>query len=344
MKNIFLRLLMVGLVVALKAQGQSRESLGKYEFREFRLTPSLLVVEPGNSSFSLERSWLNVGWSLSENIRGEIGVGSKDLMDRAVWFSTQNYNSGITLAYVEGRNEYFDLRAGLIEVPSVYSHVIENASEVLPPLRIEKYHWLVERDFGVQYLVQYQPFKMWLTVHNGESGPDQDGKLWATGSWKLKTDQGFVALLSAQVGSSKKDSTLGSTAQSSQGFDYDPLLDSKFRTANLAVAQFWGRSFLLLEAGRGEILQEDKKKPYAWGHIDASWHAWSDMFLLARFEQDQSRLNDSSSIIKTSSLGLRLGHSLGLGTLTFWASQIDEKPNVNNNEFLLEFKISSLKN
>lgn len=345
--NLYSYLLVVNLIFTLGGvfvYAQSPESLGKYEFRELRLTPNLLVVEPGKSSFNLEQSWLNFGWSLSENVRGEIGVGSKDLLERAIWFSTQNYNSGLSLAYVEGKNEYFDLRAGLIQVPSVYSDLANNAAEVLPPLLTEGANWFIQRDLGVQYIVQYQPFKMWLTFHNGESGPDLDGKLWATGTWQIKTDQGFIGILSAQVGSTKSESTLGSAASSQQGFDFDPLLDSKFRSANVAMAQFWGRSFLLFEAGRGEILQDDKKKPYAWGHIDASWNAYSDLFFLARYEQTQSRLSDSSSIVKAASGGIRIGHSLGLGALTLWASQIEEKPQQTNNQFLLEFKISSLKN
>jgi len=187
-----------------------------------------------------------------------------------------------------------------------------------------------------------KPWLTSLTVHNGESGPNADAKMWVTGRWQyLANNTGNGILLTATEGSTNPVSTNTSTAQTSDGFRFDNGKPSKIRWGTFSLFHLWKRDYWNLEVGRGDILQDADKFPMAWGRLDISWNMGSDLNLLARYEQTQSDLKDSATICKISALGFLLSSRDELSSLTLFLKHKEEQPSKNNDEALLLFRINS---
>lgn len=317
------------------------ERMGEFRFSEFSLSPRLAIQEPGKSNFELKETWLDTQWVLDSNISGQIGFGTSDMVASAIWFTPKTGDFALTKAYVEGHSSFFDVRAGLLPIPQGYEGTYPEWDWHLPSSRVRRQNWFAKRDFGMQIFVQNRPYQTSLTVHNGESGTNMDGKLWYTGMWMVADPIGFGALATASVGNTQPASTSGSKAASEHQFEFDVSDNAKIRYGSLSLFRRWPRSVFLLEGGQGDLIQSDRKRPFAWGRVDTSINFGGDVNLLLRYEQTQSNLKQTETIIKSSSAGFSFASQDRLSSLTLFVTRNKEDTEVMNDEYFLIFKLGS---
>lgn len=325
----------------------SQEALGQFRFSEFSLQPRLRIEEPGQGGFEIRQTWLGFEWQKDETIRGSIWLGSSDLTTPAIWFSPKDRpDFGIDEAFLEGKNPYGDIRAGLINVQQGYEGVHPEWSWVLPESRARRSGWLIKRDFGVQLRWQTQPFYTALSVHNGESGPNTDGKLWYSGVWQWKNSEGVGFLTTAAVGNTRSEATSTTLAKKSSTtptsrFVFDGTQDAKIRYGTMALFREDERTLFLLEGGRGEIVQLGEKAPYSWGRLDISWNFGGDLSILMRYEQLQPDTRDKDTLIGSGSLGFSVTSKDRLQSVTVLGTHNTETPTINNDEYMVILRLNS---
>jgi hypothetical protein len=317
------------------------QPLGEFRFYEFSLAPEYKTKEPGESGFELKESYLKTQWVLSTEIHGQIAFGTGDLIKPAVWYSPATKSIDLTEAFVYAKTDTMDFTVGLFRIPVGYEGFFPESSRVFPSTQARSDGFVIKRDLGFQAQVNYQNYQTTLGVHNGESGLSSDGKTWITGSWSYAPAEGMGFILTGQVGKISSASTAGSVANSNFQFNFDPLVITKIRQGTLSLFKHWGRNHWVIEATRGDILQGDTKSPFAFGFGETALLISKDTFFLLRYEQTQSQLNLSETIKKYSSIGFSLSSKNNLASLTFYATKINEEPEVQNDEFKLLFRLGS---
>lgn len=317
------------------------EKAGRFEFSEFSLSPRAYLQEPGQNGFELKESWISFRWERDESLDAEIGLGSGDLIAPAIWFAPKAETVELTKAFIRAKTPYVDVRAGILEIPFGYEGAFPEWEWTMPITHVRENRWFIRRDYGIEFRSEHKPFLTTLTIHNGESATNDDGKLWVTGQWRFLTSDGIGLLGSGQVGNTKPESTQNSVAASQEGFVFDPTQSAKIRQLSIAVFRKWHRHLILAEYGRGDVLQNDDKNPFGWGHIDGSWNVKGDLNLLARYEQWQANLRDPSTVKKSYGAGVAVTSADRLSMVTLWLNKNQEKPEINNDEILILFRLNS---
>ena len=344
MRSLILILILVSeclFSVRAFAQADEFETMGKFRFMDLFISPRLRLQEPGNGGFELEQSYLGFEWSRDEQVRAVFKYGTGDLVAPAVWYPKPVATYGLAEAYLELKGELADFRAGLLTVPLGFEGTFKEWNSILPESNMRRRGWLPKRDYGLQFSWDSKPWATQLTVHNGESGPNSDRWMWVSGLWKYRGGDGYGALASASVGHTRSDSTLGSTAATIEKFNFDVAESAKIRYGVLSLFKEDRRNLFLIEAGRGEIVQGESKGPYAFGRADFSWNIHQDTNLLLRYEQTQANLDLSSTIVKSTGLGLVFSSRDNLQSLTFYGSHNVEDPEVQNDEYWVIFRLHS---
>jgi hypothetical protein len=323
------------------------ENLGTFRFSEFSLKPLLHLQEDNNSQFTVQTTYLGFEWKRDETLRGQLLLGSSDMIQPAVWFGPSTLPAfGIVEAYLEGRSPIGDFRAGLVDLEQGYEGAVPEWAWVLPPTHFHQNGWLINRDFGFQFRFATYPFRTLFTVSNGEStATNPDNKFWYSALWELKNSDGYGILLTAEVGNTTAASTNNpvspSVASSLYKFVFNPALDSKIRIGTLAFFRDDGHSLYLIEGGSGDILQSGQSHSFSFGHADVAWHVGGDTHLLARVEQDQSNMSDYSTAVTSSSLGVMLTSKDKLQSFTLMATYNQNATNFPSNELQMIFRLNS---
>jgi hypothetical protein len=322
------------------------ENLGTFRFSEFSLKPLLHVQEENNSEFSVQTTYLGFEWKRDENLRGQLLLGSSDMIQPAVWFGQPNLPAfGIVEAYLEGRSPFGDFRAGLVDLEQGYEGAVPEWAWVLPPTHFHQNGWLINRDFGFQFRFATYPFRTLFTISNGESSAtNPDNKFWYSGLWELKNSEGLGVLMTAQEGETTPLSTNGtnpSIAATTYKFVFNPAVNSKIRVGTLAVFKDDGHSLYLIEAGSGDILQSGQTNSFAFGHVDVAWHVGGDTTILARVEQDQANNSNYATAVTSSSLGLMLTSKDKLQSFTLMGTVNQNSTNFPSNELQVIFRLNS---
>ena len=320
---------------------ENEESMGDFRFSDFSLAPRLRLQEPGEGGFELRSSFLGFEWKKDEALRGTFVIGTNDLNQPAVWFNNpQRPTLDLVEGFLEGRSAVGDLRVGLLNVHQGFEGAFPEWSWALPESRARREGWTIKRDWGIQLRFHSSGWLTAMTLHNGETTDNADGKFWYSGLWQYKNTEGFGAQLSASVGNTKALSTSASTA-GTLGFNFDSNKDSKIRYGIISLFREFERSLFLMEYGRGDFVQNDVKNPYEWGRADLSWFMGGDVNLLLRYEQTQSDLTNSASIVKSSSAGFSYYSKSRLQSVTLLATSNREEPQKTNDEVLLLVKLNS---
>lgn len=315
--------------------------MGTFRFSEISLSPRGVLQEPSTGGFDLEESWISFEWSRDESLSGEISFGTGDLIAPAIWYEDRPTEIQLVQAAVQARSEYLDFRAGLLRIPNGYEGAHPEWEWSLPETRARSRRWFIRRDYGVEIKAQTKPFLASLTLHNGESGPNADRKMWVTGQWRYFNSEGFGILGTAATGQTGYESTNQSTALASDRFQFDALDSSKIRQGTIAFYRKWMRNLILAEFGRGEILQADQKYPFSWGHFDVCANLGGDLNLLARYEQTQASTLTPQTIVKSTGAGISVSSKDRLSSVTLWANKHTEVPEKQNDEVLLIFRLNS---
>ncbi|PWU19034.1 MAG: hypothetical protein C5B49_06380 [Bdellovibrio sp.] len=341
---VFLLIGIIGIFIFFPALAPAEEfeSMGRFRFLDLFLSPRLHYQQSGPGGFELDESWIGFQWQRDERVKAIIKLGSSDLIRPLVWYApTQDPRFQVVEAWMEGRSSVGDLRAGLLAVPQGFEGAFPEWNSVLPESAVRRRGWILQRDYGLQFRWDTQPWATALSVHNGESGADKDRELWFSGLWQYKDSDGWGLLLTASTGHTSNDSTQGSVAASREGFVFDSSADAKIRYAILSLFKEEGRSLFLLEAGRGDLIQQERTHPFLWGRADVVWNFGGDASLLLRYEQTSSDMTDSGTRISTPGLGVVLASADNLQSLTLYASRNDEPNRDPNYEFWLIFRLHS---
>jgi hypothetical protein len=331
-------------IVSLQARAEG-EQMGSFRFSDFSLSPRLRVEEPSQGGFDLKESWIGFEWKRDESLSGEMSFGTADLVEPAVWYPTKAGDVALVHAALKAKTQYFDIRAGLLPVPNGFEGSVPEWELSLPETRVRRHRWFTKRDIGVELRAETKPWLTTLTVHNGESGANQDQKVWVTGLWRYQNSIGIGALATASVGHTDGRSTVVTAGETStvadEGFAFDPTDSAKIRQGSFALYRRWGRHLLLAEIGKGEILQKDEKHAFVWGHADVCANLGGDLNLLLRFEQSQANTQDTATIVKSAGFGFSVSSSDRLSSITLWGNKNSENPEKQNDEFLLQFRLNS---
>ncbi|MFN7455694.1 MAG: hypothetical protein ACK5RO_13680, partial [Pseudobdellovibrionaceae bacterium] len=241
-------------------------------------------------------------------------------------------------AFLQARTEYINFRAGLVPVPFGFEGSVPEWEWIFPLTLSREAHWFIRRDYCLEAEVLQKNYSARILAHNGESGESLDARSWVTGQWTLQND-GYFVMLSGSVGGTKSLSTTGSVA-AGRGFQFDPDKNSKIRMGAFSVGREWQRNLFLVEAGKGEILQ-DEKKPFQWGQVDWAWNYGGDASFLARYEWNQSNAQSLQSKVDAYGLGFAVSSSDRLSQITFFGRKIHERPQIQNDELWLLLRLNS---
>ncbi len=334
------------ILTSTSVKAENQENLGTFRFSEFSLKPLLRVQEESGSAFALQTTYLGFEWKRDENLRGELLLGSNDMIQPGIWFGPTNQPSfGIVEAFLEGKSPFGDFRAGLVNLQMGYEGAEPEWAWVLPPTHFHQQAWMLGRDFGFQFHFSTYPFTTVMTISNGESSmTNSDNKFWYSALWKIKNSEGYGALVTAQVGETTALSTGGvspSLAASKYKFAFNPNSDAKIRVGALALFKDDGKSLYLLEGGSGDILQTSMKNSFAFAHLDLAFRMGGDLQILLRFEQDQPNLSDYSTAVKATSLGFMLTSKDKLQSFTLIGIKNQEGTEVPNDEAQVIFRLNS---
>ncbi len=334
------------LATSTSVKAEVSETLGTFRFSEFSLKPLLHVQEETGSAFSLQTTYLGFEWKRDENLRGQLLLGSSDMIQPAVWFSpTTTPAFGIIEAYLEGKSLFGDFRAGLVNLQMGYEGAVPEWAWVLPQTHFHQLGWMIHRDFGFQFHFATYPFTTVMTVSNGESTmTNPDNQFWYSALWEVKNSSGLGILATGQVGQTTSLSTGGSTpslAASKYNFVFNPALNAKIRVGSVSVFKDDGKSLYLLEAGSGDIVQNSFSNSFAFAHLDLAFHLGGDLQLLMRYEQDQPNMSDYTSVIKSSSLGLMATSKDRLQSFTLFGTVNQLYSQFPDNEVQLIFRLNS---
>ncbi len=318
------------------------ERMGEFRFSEFSLSPRGYVLEPSSGGFLLQESWLGAEWRKDESLYGEIKFGTGDLIKPTLFFKPQSRDLNLIEAYVQAATPICDLRAGLLQIPTSYETSVPEWEWFLPATRARQQVWFPVRDYGLALEFRNQGYTTTGYVYNGESGPNADNKLFYTGHWSYRNNSGWGWMLSATAGKLGPESTVGTQATlNALGFNLDSTKSSKVRFGNLSIYRRWERSLILIEGARGDFDQEDEKRPWAWGHIDISRNLGGDLNFLLRYEQSQSDLKRSETIVKSTGLGFNISSSDRLSAVTIFGAKNEEENRVSDDELWLIFRLNS---
>lgn len=329
------------------AQAQDTESLGHFRFYDLFLSPELHLQEPGNGGFEIKNSWIGFEWKRDNFVTGILKLGSSDLMRSPIWFSPQaKPDFTVVEAWIEGRSDVGDVRAGLLSIPQGFEGTFPEWNSVLPESRVHREGWVVQRDYGLQFRWDTKPWATSVTVHNGEAGANTDRWMWLSSNWQYKNDEGFGLLLSATFGNTRPDSTATSVAATDALFRFDPSKDARIRYAILSLFREERRSLFLIEAARGDIVQNDfpgdEKRPFGWGRSDICWNFGGDVSLLLRYEATQADMKNRDTLKSSTGLGLVVASADNLQSLTLYGQHNQEGINESpNDEFWLIFRLHS---
>lgn len=312
--------------------------MGTFRFSEFSLSPQAHLKEPSQGGFELKESWIGFQWERDESLSGEISFGSSDLIAPAIWYLPRTDQMSMVQAVVKGKTPFFDVQAGLLSIPNGYEGAFPEWEWQLPTTRIRTHRWFTRRDYGLEIKTEANPFLTSITFHNGESGTNLDDKMWTTFLWRVRNSAGYGALVTAEVGQTDGKSTgTAASAITQEGFQLDPMDSAKFRHGSLALFRKWRRNLILLEGGRGEILQKDEKHPFDWGHLDVCANLGGDLNLLFRYEHSQSDLKTTETMIKSVGMGFSVSSKDQLSSVTLWGNKIKSQ----EGEVLLIFHLNS---
>ncbi len=212
------------------------ENMGQFRFVDYALSPQFQFTQPNEGGFLLKESWLSFEWKKEGSLFSQIKLGSYDLIKPALWFEKRSTDFAIVEAWIEGRSNYLNLRAGLVPTLVGYEGTHPEWSLMLPPTKWFGWDVFPRRDFGLQFIAENNDLMTAFTVHNGESSKNTDGKMWASGVWLYEPNEGLGGQLSAVVGTTTASSTATQASEiANYGFKMNPLVENKLRYAMLAV-------------------------------------------------------------------------------------------------------------
>ncbi len=290
------------MLLAWGSASHAREALGEVKVDNLVVRPQFHLVEPAKGDFKIGESLFSVRWLMDEKTSAVFTIGSKSLLGTSVHYTNvENEDLGFVEAYGEYKFDYGTFRAGLQPVEYSLEGKIPEADLNMPRTLIFQKRWVPLRDVGLSYEISNDGYFTHIMVHNGESGPNLDGRPWVTAIWGwegLRLRMG----LAGQTGSTKPEST-SSSADTLAGVD--PSFEAQWRQGGPFIQWTPPNWQMRLEVDLGELVQEEKIRKYSSGSFTVT-HELNSFFWGLRYDQvdpNQSRDNDRISEVSLA-LGL----------------------------------------
>ena len=311
--------------VQVRAEEAPREILGRLWVEDVFVEPGFRHDEAARGGFELNRSLLGVRWQQDAFFSARIGLGSRALLNPVAsafptWTATERNQLSVVEAYGQWAGGYGQIRAGRIPIRfGIESGVPEwDRPPFLGLFRGQRY--IPRRDVGVSYEVTSGSFTSFVAGHNGESGENQDDRLWLTGRWSFRGDWRSEVGVSATVARFIRS-----------GSNQEEL----FRIGNVfAGFDLYGVS-LVAEGNIGAYLRESRLVKQLHGYrIDATHPLFGPVGLLAQYEfldPDHGTTNDS---VRHLALGLSVRNKTRTSSLYILGTKVLEEGNSLPNDVL----------
>lgn len=315
-----------------------REDIGELKIHDLLIRPNFMLKEPHNGAFSVGESSFALRWELEHTYAGVVRVGPKTLMNPlARYTATVEEDIMLVEAYAEIYGAYGRARLG--RLPIGFGHEGEQWERqlIFPRSLLFQRRLMMLRDVGFSYEIEHNRFYTGMTVHNGESDTDKDGRVWYTARWGYRTER-FDVGFSGQTGSTKPTATSASTDTFA---GVDPLKEAKWRMGGLFASMNYAKWDWVIEAYLGEREQEKQVVKYSTGHTDLS-HQFTDEFS-AHIRYD---FLDPNNTVKTDlerqvSLALVLSNKTHSSNIILVGTKVLEQAGqVNNDELRLIWSLS----
>lgn len=268
------------------SSAHSEENLGNWKFNRLLLKPTFQAPEGEDGNFNVDGSFVGVRWNKDESLSAQILLGQMNLRQRPYIYRDGALDTDaneLELVEAYGQKSYAggEFRYGLI--PLDFSLLLSSPQEKedLAPALLYRQGVLVRRDFGLSVSTESPSFVSQLSIHNGEGGPDQDGKLWLTGNWAFLYEK-FIVGVTGQAGHTKP---IGTTNSSLTLSNFDNSLASKWRIGGLYFSNQFDQLRLRGELIWGGLEQEAiDNAQFNAGHIEAEWQSLGPWGFLMRYD------------------------------------------------------------
>ena len=348
MKFALLSVLFLGSM-AVHSLELSKETLGQLDVSDVLLRPNFQLVESSRGSFSLGESSFEVTWSLDEALSGHFRVGSRPLINQTARYS-DSVNNDLMLveAYAEWAGPYGRFRLG--RVPLEYGAEGSWLERELLFARsmIFAKRLVALRDDGFSYEIDGSSFFTSISVSNGESDQDLDGRMWQTARWGYRQGKILEVGMMGQAGSTTPKSTVKTIATVDT-----PVLDktgnfnasegSRWRMGGI-FAQWYPRWWqVVLEGTFGEVVQTNGGGKFSVAHLDVV-RQFPNMYLLGvradhfdpNSSQDGDRILEASLLLGVENR-TRTSSVLLIGTKVF-----EEGRSSGNDRLLLVWRLAAV--
>lgn len=331
----------------------SKETLGQLEVSDILLRPNFQLQESRKGSFSLGESSFEVTWGLDESLAGHFRVGSRSLVGQAARYSdVLNNDLMFVEAYAEWEGPYGRFRLGRIPLEygaegSWLERDLLFSRSMLFSKRV-----VALRDDGFSYEIESNGWFTNLSVSNGESDQDLDGRMWQTGRWGWRQGKILEVGLMGQAGgtttaSSTKTVTTGTTTTETPVLDttggFNASDSSRWRMGGI-FAQWYPRYWqVVLEGTFGEVVQTSGGGKFSVAHLDVV-HQLKNMALFGlrvdHFDPNSNKTSDS--ILETSLLAGIENRTRTSSVLLVGTKGFKEGRNSGTDRLMLVWRLSAI--
>lgn len=337
----------------LSALQLGKETLGQLEVSDILLRPNVQLQESRKASFSLGESSFEVTWRLDEALSGHFRVGSRPLINQTARYSdTVNNDLMLVEAFAEWAGPYGRFRLGRISLEYGAEGSWLERDLMFSRSMIFSKRVVALRDDGFSYEIENNGWFTNLSVTNGESDQDLDGRLWQTGRWGYRQGKILEVGLMGQAGGTNTGSTVKTvgtgtsavqtpTSDTTGGFNANE--NSKWRMGGV-FAQWYPRWWqVILEGTFGECVQSNGGGKFSVGHIDVVHQLKSGYLVGVRADHfDPNSNKDGDRILEASLLAgvenaTRTSSVLLIGTKVF-----QEGNSSGNDRLLLVWRLSAI--
>lgn len=260
---------MILWLIWLATSVSAREQLGELKIDTLVLRPQFRLIEPAEANFELGESLFALRWKMDLQISAVFAVGAQTLLGTSVHFADRvTEELGFIEAYGEYVSNYGTLRAGLQPVGFGYEGNVVESDLDMPRSLIYQRRLAPLRDIGLSYAIEHEGFFTRVMIHNGESGPNVDGRPWYTARWGWGRPDRLRLGVAGQTGTTKPESTLTSTDTLAS---VDPSRPAHWRMGGPFVVWTPQRWRLILESYVGEVVQDDDIRKYSVGNLSLSY-------------------------------------------------------------------------
>lgn len=268
-KNYFIIFLFIG-VVPLGLLAQAEDQRGMLSLETLVLRPQFQLQEPSASEFSMGESLFALQWLLSDKVKGRFAVGPKSLLGTSARYSSSlSEEISFIEAYGEMKFDYGQIRAGLVPLGFGFEGGRKESQLLLGRSLLFQKRVVPLRDLGFGFLTENGAFFTQFLVHNGESGPDQDGQPWLTAKWGRRSGEDFVFGVSATTGSTRSVAT-SSSQDTLAGVNTG--INALWRWMGPYLAWKSSRWEVVAEGYWGELEQRDQTRSMASALFSATRH------------------------------------------------------------------------